>query len=407
MSKSKGNGIDPLTLIEGATVEELKRPILDARPSNIKELIRRIETNFPDGFKAVGADAMRWTLIYSVTEGEQVRLSLSRFTDGRNFVTKLWNGAGRIIQAVEAEAKRSRASEDIAGPTDEDTWILARLDSTIRSCRTGLDRFDFGSMAQDLYHFVWDDFCSWALELCKTRLTSDDDSVRRGAIRVMGSVLADTLRLLHPIVPFVTEELWSKLQPQMCAQSLWLESESTPDPLLVLNHFPTARNEPQPDIEARFAIVQRLVSSVRQLRATSNIKDNLKITIAVKALSEDTRPMLERANNAITFLARLDQITFVEQREKGMAAQYDPDFELYVDLGKYLDLKEEISRLDKMMGKTEAEIKTCEGTLSNPKFVERAPEAKVKEKQAQLAAAQNRLEKLQSSRHELAELTAE
>ena len=144
---------------------------------------------------------------------------------------------------------------------------------------------------------------------------------------------------------------------------------------------------------------------MRQLRATSNIKDNLKITIAVKSLNENTRPMLERAQGAIKFLAKLDEITFVESREKGMAAQYDKDFELYIDLGKYLDLKEEIARLDKVISKTEAEIKSCNGTLSNPKFVERAPEATVREKQEQLALAESKLKKVQASRDELAELT--
>jgi len=405
MSKSKGNGIDPLTLIEGASVEDLKKPILDARPTNMKELIRRVEKNFPNGFDAVGADAMRWTLIYSVTDGEQVRLSLSRFTEGRNFVTKLWNGAGRIIQALAAEVDRTSVGAEIAELTDEDRWILARLDTTIRACRDGLDRYDFGSMAQELYHFVWNDFCSWALELCKTRLVSDDDAVRLGAMRAMGSALADTLRLLHPIIPFVTEELYSKLQPLMQKHQLWLSENDSGEELLVVNHYPEPRNEPQPDIEARFAIVQRLVSSVRQLRATSNIKDNLKITIAVKPLNENTKPMLERAQGAIKFLAKLDEITFVDERAKGMAAQYDKDFELYIDLGKYLDLKEEIARLDKVISKTEAEIKSCNGTLSNPKFVERAPEATVREKQEQLALAESKLKKVQASRDELAELT--
>jgi len=372
----------------------------------MKELIKRIEKNFPEGFKAVGADAMRWTLVYSITEGEQVRLSLSRFTEGRNFVTKFWNGAGRIIQAVEAEILQNSDAQ-AAPETDEDRWILARLDSTIRSARKGLDSFDFGAMAQDLYHFIWDDFCSWALELSKTRLISEDAAVRRGAIRVMASVLADTLRLTHPIIPFVTEELWSKLCPSMNKLGLWMENNHVPNELLILEHFPKPRNEPNPKIEARFAIVQRMVSSVRQLRATSNIKDNLKITVAVKPLNDDTKPMLQRANNAITYLARLDEITFVEERAKGMAAQYDKDFELYIDLGKYLDLREEIARLEKMIGKTEKEIQVCEGTLSNPNFVERAPADKVEEKQNQLASARLKLEKLGASHKELSELTSE
>src|SRR5262249_25668921 len=152
----------PLTVIDGATMEELKQPVLDARPSNMKELINEIEKNYPSGFEGVGADAMRWTLIQSITDGEHVKLSLPRFTDGRNFVTKLWNGAGRIISGLEAET--TAAGAPIADLTDEDRWLLARLDSTIEAVRTGLDEFEFGNFAQALYRFVWDDYCSWALE---------------------------------------------------------------------------------------------------------------------------------------------------------------------------------------------------------------------------------------------------
>jgi valyl-tRNA synthetase len=405
MSKSKGNGIDPLTIIDGATVEDLKRPVLDARPSNAKELINRIEKSFPDGFEAVGADAMRWTLVYSITDGEHVRASLDRFTEGRNFITKLWNASGRIITGLEEELERGGDAIPAppADPTDEDRWLLARLDTTIRAVRSGLDDYDFGAMAQALYRFTWDELCSWALELSKTRLNAEDAATRRGALRVMGSALADLLRLLHPVIPFVTEELWSKLVPLMTQLGLWLD-EAPGSELLVLDRYPTPRAEPQPELEARFAIVQRAVVAIRQLRATSNIKDNLRITVQVKPTHPETRAMLERTAEPVSFLAKLDAIHFVEGREKGMVAQYDEAFELYIDLGKYLDLNEEIGRLDKTIGKTEKEIEGAEGVLSNDAFVARAPADKVEEKRAQLEAARERLVKLKATRAELAEL---
>ena len=294
MSKSKGNGIDPLTIIQGATMEELQQVVLEARPTNMKELLRRIEKNHPDGFSAVGADAMRWTLVYSINDGDHVRLSLSRFTDGRNFITKLWNGAGRIIQALQAEQELSVPGDACAPPTDEDQWLLARLDTSIREVRAGLDRFDFSVVGQRLYRFVWDEFCAWALELSKVRLLSKDSAQRRGALRVMGSALADVLRLLHPVIPFVTEELWSKLVPAMNSLGLWLDREPSSE-LLITDTYPTPRNDPQPEIEERFAILQRFVVAVRQLRVTSRIKDNLKVSVQVKALKPETRRMLEQA----------------------------------------------------------------------------------------------------------------
>ncbi len=404
MSKSKGNGIDPLTLIEGATVEQLKEPVREARPSNMKKLIRDIDKRYPDGFNAVGADAMRWTLIYSIHEGERVRLSLDRFTEGRNFVTKLWNGAGRVITALEQEMSREDAfSTQPLPPTDEDRWLLARLDTTIRTCRAGLDGFDFGAMGHALYHFVWNDYCAWALELSKTRFAAAGDATRRGALAVMGSVLADMLRLLHPIVPFVTEELWSRLRPAMERCGLWLDGDP-PQELLVVDTFPVPRNEPQPEIEARFEIVQRFVGAVRQLRATSSVKPNLGITVHVKPLSDDTRPMLEKLHDSVAFLARLDAIEFVESRAKGSATQYDEAFELYLDLGKYIDLGEEIARLDKEIARLEKAVAQIRGKLDKPAFVERAPAEKVDEARQRVAADEQTLGKLRATRAELVEL---
>ena len=400
MSKSKGNGIDPLTLIEGATLEQLKRPVQEALPSNAKEILRRLEKNFPDGFEAVGADAMRWTLIYSITEGENVKLALQRFLEGRSFVTKLWNGAGRIITALEAEPARTVAPGE---PTDEDGWILARVDATARSVRAGLDEFDFGKVAQELYRLVWDDYCSWALELSKTRLNGEDPVERLGVLRVMGSALADILRLLHPIVPFVTEELWSRLVPAMDRLELWL-GEAPDSQQLVRDRFPRGESPARNDVEHRFAILQRFVSAIRQLRAQYRVKDNERIVVHVKPLDPETAPMLERCRGAVCFLARLEKVELVQARSKGMAAHYDSAFELYLDLSRYVDLGEELARLDKDIERTKKELDATTGKLANANFVERAPTDKVQETRDRKTELEDKLEKLTATRTELAEV---
>ncbi|MGF1510577.1 MAG: valine--tRNA ligase [Myxococcota bacterium] len=414
MSKSKGNGIDPLTLIEGASLEALKRPVMEARPSNTKEIINRLEKNFPNGFEAVGADAMRWTLIYSITEGENVKLALQRFLEGRSFVTKLWNGAGRIITALEAErdvaTSRSPSSNAANGAlpgalTDEDHWILARIDSVTTEVRTGLEEFDFARVAQALYHLVWDDYCSWALELSKTRLQSSDASIRLGVLRAMGSGLADILRLLHPIIPFVTEELWSRLRPAMDALDLWLDRRPESE-LLVRDLFPEPRNPPQPDLERRFAILQRFVGQIRQLRASYRIKDSERIIVQTRALDPDTQPMLDRCAPAVSFLARLESVEFVDARSPGMAAIYDPAFEVYLDLGRYVDLSEEVGRLEKEIAKATKELESTRIRLSNRNFVDKAPPEKVEAARAHLQALETKAAKLTETRDELASLTS-
>jgi valyl-tRNA synthetase len=407
ISKSKGNGFDPMVLIEGGDLEKLKEPVMSARPSNMKKLLEKIEKSFPNGFEAVGADAMRWTLIYSITEGEHVRVFLERFAkDGRNFITKLWNGSGRILTALEEEVARGTNDAGLAPRTDEDRWILARTDTVIREVRDGLDGFDFGHAAQVLYHFVWDDFCSWALELSKTRLGSEDPKVRRGVLSVMGTVLGDMLRLLHPIIPFVTEELFSRLAPAMRALGLWI-GEAPRSELLIRDRFPKPRAEPQPDIEARFAILQRFVIAARQLRAESNIKDNVKVVAAVKALHPDTRAMLEQASGPVKFLAKLEGIEFVDARSKGMAGQYDPAFELHVDLRKYVDLGAEIGRIEKEIDKRTKELAANQKKLENPSFVERAPPETVLEAKAKVAELQGTIEKLRATRDELSSLASQ
>ena len=249
-------------------------------------------------------------------------------------------------------------------------------------------------------HFVWNDFCSWALELSKTRLQSDDPRIRRGALAVMGSVLADTLRLLHPVIPFVTEELFSRLVPAMSTLGLWLDQKPDSD-LLIRDRFPEPRAEPQPDLEDRFSILQRFVIAARRLRAERNIKDSERIVVQVKPLSEATRPMLEQGEAPVCFLARLEEIRFVETREKGMAAEFDPAFELYVDLAQYVDLDKERTRLDQAILKKQKELTGAQKKLENPKFVKNAPAETVSEARARLSELSSTLEKLEQSRAEL------
>jgi valyl-tRNA synthetase len=212
------------------------------------------------------------------------------------------------------------------------------------------------------------------------------------------------LRLLHPIMPFVTEELFAKLSPAMSKLGLWLDGAPQSE-MLVRDRFPAARRAPDPEIEARFAILQRFVIAARQLRAAYNIKDNVKITVGVKALSKDTRPMLEKAKESVAFLARLEGIEWAEERKKGMAAQYDPAFELYLDLSKYIDLSVELERLGKEIGKTEKELASSEKTLANPDFAMRAPPEKVEAAKARAAELKEKLEKLIVTKTELSGLT--
>jgi valyl-tRNA synthetase len=210
MSKSKGNGIDPLAVIDGASTEDLKGPIYEARPSNMKELLARVDKSFPDGFEAVGADALRFTLVYSCSEGQEMRLSLERFHEiGRRFITKLWNASRYVLLSLGAVPGKEAGE---AEPAIEDVWTRSQADSTIRDVRRASDEYDFAPVGQSLYRFVWNDYCDWYLELTKPRMTGNDPARARRAAHALGTPLAETLKMLHPVTPFVTEELWGKLR---------------------------------------------------------------------------------------------------------------------------------------------------------------------------------------------------
>ncbi len=269
MSKVKGNGIDPLAVIDGATREELTGPILEARPENAKELLVRVEKNFPEGFEGVGADALRFTLVHTCSEGQELRLSLQRFHDiGRRFVTKLWNASRYALLTLEA-APGPEAGE--AAPTVEDRWIVSRTATTIREVRRGIESFDFGTVGQELYRFVWNDYCDWYLELTKPRISGDDPAAARRAAHVLGTTLAQILRMLHPVTPFITEELWSMLLPAMDAKDLWMGKRPESE-LLVLEKTPVSESEPDLELEARFESLQRLVGRIRTSRANARAR---------------------------------------------------------------------------------------------------------------------------------------
>jgi len=216
MSKSKGNGIDPLVIISGATLEDLEQPVREARPSNIKEILNRLEKNFPDGYEGVGADALRYTLMYLCSSGQQLKVSLNTFHDlGRRFMTKLWNAARFILMYMEQEEQKGgEAPKNFQDHiSDEDRWIHARAQLAANKIRYCLDNNDFTNLGQIYYQYVWNDFCDWYIELSKVKLTSDDATERKTALHSLATAFAKTLVLLHPVIPFITEELWGKLLP--------------------------------------------------------------------------------------------------------------------------------------------------------------------------------------------------
>ncbi len=366
MSKSKGNGIDPLAVIEGATQEDLKGPALEARPQNLKELIAQVEKRFPKGFEAVGADALRFTLVHSCSDGQEMKLSLDKFNEiGRRFITKLWNASRFVLLSLDGAPGPEVGDTE---PSVEDRWIASRSASTVREVRGALEGFDFAPMGQALYRFVWNDYCDWYLELTKARMFGDDPKAARRAAHELGKNLAEILRLLHPVTPFITEELWAKLIEAMDAKQLWLGSRP-PSDLLILEPAPKGDRDPDRRLEADFESLQRLVGRVRTARSNARLSESVRLSVSVKPLADGLRELVSSTASVVKNLANLDELDLVEERPEGTAAFVDPSFELYINLGKHVDLGEERKRIDKEMLETKKKLDQVARKLDNPKFL--------------------------------------
>ena len=406
MSKSKGNGVDPLAVIDGATLEDLKRPVEEARPSNMGDLLRRIERNFPDGFEGVGADALRFTLVRLCSEGQEMRLSLPKFHEiGRRFVTKLWNASRFALLAIE-ETEGGRLGE----PQAEDRWITSRVGACAAAVQSALDRFDFAAVGSVLYRFVWNDFCDWYVELAKARVRAEPAAAERTAA-TLGRVLARTLGLLHPVAPFVTEHLFGRLLPVMDEKRLW--GDERPDsPLLARAAFPVAGSGGEPEIEERFDAVRRLVSGVRKLRADAGLPPDLRFPLSVQETPAlpGFGAFLSECSTPVRALGRLESLSVVSEpgsrTRRGSSGApaaprevsiVDAAFEARTPLGGMGDLAAVRARIAAQLERIRSKRDSSRKRLENRRFLEQADPAVVAEQR-------NRLATLTDQEHRLTEL---
>lgn len=408
MSKSKGNGIDPLVVVNGASLEDLKGPVQEARPTNIKEIIKRIEKNFPEGYEGVGADALRYTLVYLCSGGQQLRISLNSFHDlGRRFITKIWNAARFLFMYIEQEADKGGETPENFHDylTDEDRWIHARAQLAANSIRQAMDKFEYTNLGETYYHFVWNDFCDWYIELCKARLTSDDSLQRKTALHSLVVAFSKILTLLHPLMPFVTEELWQKLLPLADKFNLW-GKEKPNENILMLADFIKSKELSLEDesILKRFETLQSFIGELRTLRKTYQIKDGEKLSATALPLDDVTKSLTENSNAMICKLANLENLNAVSDKSEkpsGTVSIIHPQFEIYLDVRKYIDVEAEKSRLTKEKEKLEKQMDGLRGRLSNEKFVKNAKPEIVAEAKAQFQTLEDQFNKVSQAFEDL------
>ena len=348
MSKSLGNGIDPLEVID-----------------------------------KYGADALRYTLITGNAPGNDMRFYWSRVEASRNFANKVWN-ASRFIMMNDPDNKIKATDARPANLTDADKWILSKMNGLIKEVTDNMEKYELGIAVAKLNDFIWEEFCDWYIEMVKPRLYNDADETKTAAIWTLKTVLIDALKLLHPYMPFITEEIFCNIQDE--EESIMISSWPVYDEA---NNFAAE--------EKAIETIKEAVRNIRNLRADMNVAPSRKALVYVVSASEDVKNIF---NNSLGFFGTLAYASDVKVQADKAGIPEDavstviPDAVIYIPFAELVDIDKEIERLKKEEGRLQGEIKRCNGMLNNEKFTSKAPQAKIDEEKAKLVKYTQMLEQV-------------
>ena len=348
MSKSLGNGIDPLEVID-----------------------------------KYGADALRYTLITGNAPGNDMRFYWSRVEASRNFANKVWN-ASRFIMMNDPDNKIKATDARPANLTDADKWILSKMNGLIKEVTDNMEKYELGIAVAKLNDFIWEEFCDWYIEMVKPRLYNDADETKTAAIWTLKTVLIDALKLLHPYMPFITEEIFCNIQDE--EESIMISSWPVYDEA---NNFAAE--------EKAIETIKEAVRNIRNLRADMNVAPSRKALVYVVTASEDVKNIF---NNSLGFFGTLAYASEVKVQADKAGIPDDavstviPDAVIYIPFAELVDVDKEIERLKKEEGRLQGEIKRCNGMLNNEKFTSKAPQAKIDEEKAKLVKYTQMLEQV-------------
>jgi valyl-tRNA synthetase len=388
MSKSKGNVLDPIDLIDGIALDELigKRTSGLMNPKQAEGIAKTTKKEFPEGIASFGTDALRFTFASLASHGRDIKFDLQRCEGYRNFCNKLWNATRFVLM----NCAEQDTGLDEALPLEfsfVDRWILGRLETAKASVHEGMTQYRFDNAARGLYEFVWDEYCDWYLELAKTQIANGSEASKRATRRTLVRVLEEVLRLAHPIIPFITEELWQSVAPLAGAKG----------GSIMLAPFPEAdAHKIDAGAAAEMERLKALINACRNLRGEMNIAPSLKVPLNIEGDAERVAvyaPYMQ-------LLARLSEVsakTPLPESDAPVAIVGDWRLMLHIEV----DPEAEKARLDKEIARLEGEIKKAEAKLGNASFVDKAPAAVVDQERKRMAEFGATLDKVRVQRAKL------
>ena len=396
MSKTKGNGLDPLDFIDGIQLDQL----VDKRTSNLTQpqLAPKIEKatrkDFPDGIPAYGTDALRFTFCALATTGRDVRFDLNRIEGNRNFCNKLWNATRFVLSNTE---EWTPGVEFELTPVDQ--WIISKTHNLIKDVEFALETYRFDIFAAKIYEFAWHEYCDWYLELTKPLLWDDDvsEQQKNGIRKTLLEVLETLLRVAHPVIPYITETMWREVVPRLSRSSGSIMLQDYP----VADDFQLAE-----EAEAQIDWLKAVITGIRNIRGEANIKPSQAVPLLLQHGSDADVSRAEATETILKRLAKVDSIEWLadDATPPANALALVDQLKVMIPLAGIIDVAEERGRLEKEIAKSNQELKRLQGKLGNDKFVANAPAEVVQKERDKASALEARLTTLASQLEQLAQL---